>query len=308
MFEIYVPTYKKKHPRILALLKDNDIVLNLCVRQEEIDSGYYNDEQFQDERIHLISLGYAIKDIGETRQRILDYCKAHNVEFCTMFDDTVYEIRSKLYQSATPSTLLRLCVGALRMNPKKLPVALFGFTKAEMLKVDSLGNEAYFEIEQTQEYKEKYFAAFPAQAYILNMKYVYDIGYKNLNERGLEDTVFVCECLKRGYVFEFDSAIQYCAEEINTPKQGGNHIEHNSFEKVRDKYNLAQYKTFEHYKDMFGLSLEARYRNYLQGNVAFLNFDWAYYRELLVTKRKENQKIIDMNLSIKGYYNEFVKK
>ena len=61
------------------------------------------------------------------------------------------------------------------------------------------------------------------------------------------------------------------------------------------------YRTYKIFKDMMGISMQARYKKYMKNQILFLSFDWDYYRKLLVYDRNKNQDIIDNKLSLTQY-------
>ncbi len=305
MIDVYVPTYKRKTFPALNFLNDKLIRLNLCVRSEEDDAGFY-DELKRIDRINIIRLGYGLTDIGDTRQSILQYCIDNDIDFCPMFDDSVIELCNvSEYGINKPSGMIAKLIDEIKQLDIADEVALGGFVTRRAYSTwdGTTGNFREFNYPQ---YEECFFADFPSQAVILNVKVLkqHGIQYHKIDEYGLEDCVFVADCLREGLVFYFNPSFRKDALAANAVKEGGNHTVHNSKEKVRQKYNVAQMKTYERYKDMMGIIAEARYRGYLEGEVFFVGFNWNYYREVLVFNRKMNQDIIDAHLSYEAYKNK----
>ena len=302
MVDIYIPTYKRKTFPALELLDDENIRLNLCVRSEEDDAGFYDELKHLD-RINIIRLGYGLTDIGDTRQAILQYCIDNDIDFCPMFDDSVIRLCNNFeYGINKPSEMIAKLIDEIKQLDIANEVALGGFVTRRAYSTWDGTTGKFREFDYPQ-YNEAFFADFPSQAVILNIKVLkqHCIQYHKISEYGLEDCVFVADCLREGLVFYFNPRFRKDALAANAVKEGGNHTVHNSKEKVREKYNVAQMKTYERYKDMMGITAEARYRGYLEGEVFFVGFNWNYYREVLVFNRKMNQDIIDAHLSYEAY-------
>lgn len=301
MIDIYVPTYKRQTFPAMSFLNDENIRLILCVRSEEDDNGFY-DELKRHDRIEILRLGYDIVDIGDTRQRILQHCIDNNVKFCTMFDDQVIRLVSK--SDAQPSKIIEKCYDSMMNDSLYDKIALFGFTtrRAYTSDFDYRDYTCY-------DYNETYFSDFPSQAVILNVDVISanSIQYHRLEEHGLEDCVFVADCLRQGLIFKFDPDVRKDSFAANSNKSGGNHTIYDNQEKIRNKYNRLQSKTYDEYCDLMGIIMHGRYRGYLGGNVMFVAFDWSYYREVLVEHRLSNQDLIDHKLSYNYFKDTYIK-
>lgn len=302
MTNIYVPTYKRKTFPVLNFLKDKDITLTLCVRSEEDDAGFY-DNLKKLNRVKILRLGYGIKDIGETRRAILQHCIDNDIDFCPMFDDSV--IRIATVDPHMPANIIKHCIQNMLHSNDYDITAGFGFVTRR-----AYSNETTYREYHLQSMNEFYFADFPSQAIILNVKVLkqHNIQYHNLQDKGLEDCVFVLDCLREGLIFKFNPSYRKDALAANMPKEGGNHVEHDASSKVRQKYNVCSAKTFELYKDMMGIYPVGRYRGYLQGEMLLLGFDWSYFRDVLVYDREKNEQIIKDKLSYSKYLERNIEK
>lgn len=90
---ICCPTYRRKTPAILNLLaKYPSDKIYFFVRQEEFDSGFYDDWNIYP-NAEIIPLKN-LTNIGNTRMAIIDYCKSSNIKYCTMLDDSVSDMVS----------------------------------------------------------------------------------------------------------------------------------------------------------------------------------------------------------------------
>lgn len=302
MINIYVPTYRRKTFPVLNFLKDENITLTLCVRSEEDDYGFY-DELKKLDRVNILRLGYSIKDIGETRQAILQHCIDNNIDFCPMFDDSV--IRIATLDNAGPAEIIQCCIKTMQLDDYFNCIAGLGFVTRRAYKTETAYREYY--LPSMDEY---YFADFPSQAIILNVKVLkqHRIQYHAIQYKGLEDCVFVLDCLREGLIFKFNPSYRKDALAANMPKEGGNHVEHDVSTKVRQKYNFCSAKTFNFYKDMMGIYPVGRYRGYLQGEMLLIGFDWSYFRDVLVYDRNNNEHIIKDKLSYSKYLERNIEK
>lgn len=302
MINIYVPTYKRKTFPVLNFLKDKDIMLTLCIRSEEDDAGFY-DNLKKLSRVKILRLGYGIKDIGETRRAILQHCIDNNVDFCPMFDDSV--IRIATLDDIGPAEIIQYCIKNMQLDYWFDRIAGFGFVTRRAYR-----NETTYREYHLPSMNEIYFADFPSQAIILNVKVLkqHNIQYHAIQDKGLEDCVFVLDCLREGLIFKFNPLYRKDALAANMPKEGGNHVEYDASSKVRQKYNVCSAKTFDLYKDMMGIYPVGRYRSYLQGEMLLLGFDWSYFRDVLVYDRDKNEQIIKDKLSYSKYLERNIEK
>ena len=297
---IYVPTYKKKNLTILRLIQqDKDIHLTLCVRRNEYESGFY--DYLKDTLQVSFLLLDNVHDIGETRQQILEYSMKHD-KYCIMFDDTVLRLIDIKDSSKLTSTILEESIKKLEKDELYDNIVIFSYIKNNIVKVDE-DMLVLTKKELIANDEEEYFAGFPCQVIILNNDIVkrHNLRYIDMECGGLEDTSFVANCLREGLIFKFCKTFRYDAEEVNIPKVGGNHTEASDYEKVKIRYDLMHYRTYKIFKDMMGISMQARYKKYMKNQILFLSFDWDYYRKLLVYDRNKNQDIIDNKLSLTQY-------
>lgn len=283
MINIYVPTYKRQSPRILELLNlDENVMLCLCVRHEELESGFYNLPQFAHKHIKLIDIGTDVIDLGDTRQRILDYCYQNNEQYCIMLDDTVSNIYHLLYDYSI-SECLQQCIDQMKCNDK---LNIMFALSTEQRK------------HHAQDINTKYFLHCPAQGFIIDtvLAHNYNITFKPLSICGIEDMAFFIDTLKAGLLTCTNRLINMTVETTLKAKSGGTHTDHYSVEQKCDIYNtgLAKYAG-----EMYGVYFTKRYRHQIEASCCFAAFDYEYFIDVLIKYRHENKDIIDSQFKIK---------
>ena len=281
MIDVFVPTYKRKTFRALELLKDINIRLNICVRHEELIKGFYKHLENKD-RIHVVDIGCNVIDLGDTRQRILDYCFANHIRYCIMLDDTVSDIYS-LSHDKSISDCLRLCIKQMRENQK---LNIMFALSTEQRK------------HHAQDIDTKYFLHCPAQGFIIDtyLAKEYDITFKPLTICGIEDMAFFIDTLKAGLLTCTNRQINMIVETTLKQKKGGTHTDSYSVEDKCDIYNtgLARYAG-----PMYGVYFTKRYRHQIESQCCFAAFDYEYFIDVLIKYRHENQQIIKDKFKIR---------
>lgn len=279
---IYIPTYKRKKPRCLELLdKDSNIVVDLCVRHEELENGFYDHLKSID-RLNLIDIGSNVIDLGDTRQRILDYCRSINERYCVMFDDTVSNVYS-LKTNEVISVCLWHCIDQMIENQQ---LNIMFALSTEQRK------------HHAQNIDTKYFLHCPAQAFIIDtyLAHKYDIKFKPLSICGIEDMAFFIDTLKAGLLTCTNRIINVIVETTLKKKDGGTHTDELSVEDKCDRYcqGLRNYVG-----NMYGVYFTKRYRHQIKDNVCFAAFDYEYFIDCLIKYRDENQDLIKSGFKIK---------
>lgn len=287
--DIFVPTYGRKEMNILKLLVDDSVHINLCVRSEADDDGFY-DELKENSQISIIRLGYGISDVGETRHAILEYCHQNNIEFCPMFDDTVLNILDSNDETSSISKILTSCIELMKNDELSQYVVGYAFPKRYGFYAD--GRKILMSHDN-----KKYFSIFPAQAYIINVKkaYEHNIQYKSFNKFGFEDTNFFVDCLKAGLIYIDRENFLIDATVPNETKVGGTHEKDENLERKFDKESLM---SMRYIGNMMGISIEKRYRSFAKGLTMHICPKLSFFREVLVYNRKDNSKIIDNSFDI----------
>ena len=289
MIDIFIPTYQRLDMKALQLLKDENIRLNFCVRGEALDSGFYDGlkEQLKDQNVEFIDLGYNIIDLGDTRQRILEYCLIKDIRYCVMFDDTVSDVYN-LDHNKTISECIQECIDQMKEN-KELNV-MYAFSHEQRK-------------HHAQNIDTKYFLHCPAQAFIIDVYLAaeHDITFKPLSICGIEDMAFFIDTLKAGLLTCTNRQINIIVETTLKPKQGGTHTHNHSVEKKCDIYCTGLQK---YVGDMYGVYFTKRYRHQIEDWVAFTAFDYEYFIDVLIKYRHENQNIIDSKFAMKKEYED----
>lgn len=285
MIDIYVPTYKRKTFRILELLKDKNIRLNLCVRRSEIENNFY-EHLYNNPQINFVDLGNNICDIGDTRERIICFCQAHNIKYCIMLDDTVSDIYykdSNYITDVSSSACLKMCIEQMKENE-------------EMNVMFALSTEQ--RKHHAQDINTKYFLHCPAQGFIINTELCkqHNINFHSLKIVGSEDMAFFIDTLKAGLLTCTNRHINMTVETTLKQKSGGTHTDKYSVERKSDIYtsNLRKYVG-----NMYGVYFTKRYRHQIESQCCFTAFDYEYFIDVLIKYRDENKQIIDSQFKVK---------
>lgn len=291
--QIFVPTYNRKTFLALKLLEDPTVQLNVCVRPELDDTGFY-DELKTIDRVTVIRLPYNLTDLGDTRQAILQYCFDNNIEWCCMFDDGVFEFK----ENGTTNTFEQLfnkCIN--RMKQDKLSEYIIGMNFRKRIAIDNNTGDAL--ICQYPTVEHEYFDTVANQAVIINVfkAFEHNISYKSLKEVGFEDAAFFGDAIKAGLVFANGVNIRYSALIANQKKSGGSH---NASESLQLKYYTQSLRCLQ-YLNMYGVRLENRFREHIGNYLTFVIFSYDYFREVLTEKREQNQKLIEARFAIENY-------
>lgn len=281
MVNIYAPTYKRTEPRILEMLKHQDIIINLCVRGEELDKGFY-DHLKNIDRINLVNIGYNVIDLGDTRQRILDYCRYNNEQYCVMLDDTVSDIYN-LDRTKTAEECLEEAIAQMKEN-QELNVMYAISTEQRK--------------HHAQNINTRYFLHCPAQGFIIDtfLANKHNVTFKPLSICGIEDMAFFCDTIKAGLLTCTNRQINMIVETTLKPKNGGTHTDHYSVERKSDIYNSNLLK---YTGEMYGVYFTKRYRHQIESQCCFAAYDYEYLIDVLIKYRDENQQIIDSKFQVK---------
>lgn len=292
LWRLCVPTYRRDNPLILRMLeKDETLELYLCCRHEEIENGFY-DKLASLDRVNIVDLGEGLQELGETRQRILEYCRKEDVSFCCMFDDGICNVL-EAYSDATPSQVFNECCEFMLND--ELSDVMIGFTFTKNMYLDPKKN-VWKQLQNSNVPEREYFTVYPGQAIMINVKkaFEYGISYKNMNECGFEDGAFFGDSIKAGLVWGGRRWIMIDGVVPNAPKAGGSH--HDNF-KVEDKYDKHNRMCFE-YLNMMGISIQKRYRDYVGGYCSFIIWDYDYFYRVLCKDRDKNEKIISSKFQL----------
>ena len=289
-FGIFIPTYNRKSPLCLNLLtRDSDIELNLCVRSELYDKGFY-DELEKLDRVNIVKLGYGLTELGETRERIMEIVKLKNIDYCLMLDDGVKDIFDVANSNFSLTQVIECAIRVIEESENAI-----GFTFLKRHVLDENG-KSIRELRHFDKLYERYFLTFPTQAVLLDMKKVlkYDLHYQSLSTVGFEDAAFFGDAIKCGLTYVGSYSIQMNAIAPNIKKSGGSHSESEQLEERYDTLNKRCMK----YLNMMGTSIEKRYRNYVGGYLSLIIWDLDFFRDVLITNREKNQKIIDNHFKL----------
>lgn len=279
MINIYVPTYGRKQPAILSMLdKDVNICINLCVRTEDYRNGFY-DHLKNIWRINIIPIGENIHDIGETRQAILKYCYDRNIQYCTMIDDGITNIKDTTSRMSI-SQCVENAIYKMRNDVFSDLVFMYGFYREGMRYIGVHKDDTYF-VGLTQ------------QAFVIDVSkcYKHNIIFKPLNVCGIEDIAFLLDGIKEGLITIGNTNLVIEGKMPNKPEIGGNH-KSLSNKDLASRYD-SQHKVLEKYiGNIYGMSLEKKFRKSLNESVTYAILNYAYFRDVLVFNRDKNSDII----------------
>lgn len=289
-WKLCVPTYNRKEPKILDMAKkDPQLEVNLFVRQEAIDDGFY-DHLKDIKNVIIRSLGYGVTCIGDTRQRIIEWCIQNDVKYCAMFDDGICNFVDEriVLDDVSISKTFEETVALMEYDPLIDRMVGFGFIKR--LSYYANGTIAIYDDSHLVE--NDYFMFAPFQTAIWNVELIkkHNLRFHTIQEVGFEDCAFFADCLKSGLVFGSRSWLKVDGVVPNETKAGGNHT---LTENIEHKYD-AQVKTCMKYiGNMYGVYIDKRYRSYAHGLLGFIVFDLNYFREVLVYKPEQNRSLIE---------------
>ena len=290
-YEICIPTYNRLDPLCFNMLQsDSDITLNMFVRQELLDSGFY-DSWKSLERVNVISLGYGLEELGETRERIMDWCRAHKVRYCLMLDDGVKRVRGNLEDVGVDACMTRAIT---RLKRDALGDKCLGMTLCKIFGYLPDGKSVACPYLP----RRQYFNTIPTQAVLLDVKRVSMAGlhYRSLKRVGFEDCAFFVDALKKGCVYAADDSIWFNAIVPNAKKPGGSHA--NLDYDLEAKYDAQMKRCWEYIGPMYGVRMEKRYRSYAQCMLTMIEFNLDYFYEVLIASPEKNRKIIEKRFAI----------
>lgn len=122
-FIVTCPTYKRKYPKILKMLEtDNKIVIHFGVRQEEYESGFYDEwkQLSVADRIKFILLKDC-KNIADTRNALLKYAHELDYDYVIQLDDTVTKLKYIYDSNMQSKDVINLAINRLLLD-KRSPI------------------------------------------------------------------------------------------------------------------------------------------------------------------------------------------
>lgn len=289
MIDIFIPTYQRLDMKALGLLKDPNVRLNFCVRGDSLDSGFYDAfiEAHRNDNINFVDIGYNVIDLGDTRERILEYCRQHRIRYCVMFDDTVSDVYN-LDHNKSISECIEECIEQMKENQELNVMYAFSHEQRK---------------HHAQNIDTRYFLHCPAQAFIIDtvLAEEHNVRFKPLEICGIEDMAFFIDTIKEGLLTCTNRQINIIVETTLKPKAGGTHTHSHTVEKKCDIYCTGLHK---YVGDMYGVYFTKRYRHQIEDWVAFAAFDYDYFIDVLIKYRHENQNIIDSKFAVKKEYED----
>lgn len=284
---LFVPTYKRKNPLILEMLqKDKTLTINLCVRREELESGFYDDLK-SNAQINIVDLGYNLTELGLTRKRIIDYCIANDIRYCFMFDDGISSVDDSEHPSYSISQVFNNIIDIMQNDEYSENVVGFTFVKRRF--IDNVTGK-YVTKRNRHLADRNYFLTYAGQAVCLDTYKLneHHISYHSLDEVGFEDAAMLGDTIKAGLIWCSRKSISIDGVIPNVQKPGGSHSDNFKIETKYDKHN----KLCIDYLNMMGIYLVKKYEGYMSSYCSFIKWDFDYFNDVLVTYRKQNSKII----------------
>lgn len=283
-YEVFVPTYNRKDPRVLKLA-DQGLEITLCVRSEAYNDGFY-DELSCHKNVSILPCGYGLYDSGGTRIAIMKYCCMHGIKYAVMLDDPIDEVYYVKDLKSDPTYAIEKCVERLETDPLKEYCILFQFNSP---------NRKYTNVSCDS----KYFLGMPLQAFIVNvdLAYKYKLQFGTRNEVGFEDEAFFIDSVKAGLITCSDADYMVNGGLPNVPKAGGSHANMGQ-ETLEEKYDRLQQVFLKYIGPTYGVYLTKAYRSTIGGFCSYGMFDYAYFKDVLVDHRERNKAIIDSHFRI----------
>lgn len=288
-WRICIPTHGRQEPKSLRLLNtDPSLELYYFIREEESDLYWRLRSK---ERVHVISLGTGLHELGETRERIMQWCRDKSIDYCIMLDDGVISL-NRDYTVATTSITLDEFIATFEQHDMSDFVVGCSFVKKFALNDD----DRLIKLDVPK--PRDYLMNVPTQAVMLDVKKCakYDLHYKSLDEVGFEDCAFFVDALKKGLIFASNANICFSAIIPNCKKIGGSHSANENLER---KYDIQMQRCMKYIGNIYGVQMQKRWRNYAQSMLTMIEIDCDYFYEVLVKNRGANAQIIKDGFKIK---------
>lgn len=278
-YQIFVPTYKRAKPSILKLLqKDRNFVINFCVRHEEMHfPAYVLIKDKYGDRVNFIDLGSGIKDIGETRRRIMNYAIHNGIAYCVMIDDGITNFKCDRFASFTPTDCIEHAIRQLGQHQNAI-ACTFRRQEDKFVGVASDDNIC---------------CGIMQQAYIIDVRKAvkYSITFKSLKKVGFEDAAFMLDAFKAGLYTISVPGLFMEGKAPNVIQAGGNHVD-TDVDKFAKSYDEKSKRLSKYLGQMYGVSFEKKFRKRYQTQVTYCIVNYAYFREVLNSNRQENELLI----------------
>lgn len=269
---ICIPTYKRKWPSILSIIRTNqDLTFHMFVRKDDFNNKYYDEPQFKLNNLKLIPIDN-VDCIGSTRESILQYAINFGYKYCFMIDDTQYGIHDTTNRVKYLSTILENCIKRFETDKYKDVAFAFNFSRKAF---------------STNLKKQKtYFISQLCQTYILNCDICkkYDLHFKSMQEVGIEDLDFYIEAADKGLIALSDTRFIRIGEHPSIKREGGCHYNMEG-KTERDTQNIRADKLADYIikndniKDKLFLK---RVDSVLYPGTYYYKFDTKYAKQKLI--------------------------
>lgn len=185
---ITIPTYKRKWPNFLQLVRQCDnLTFHVFVRENDYNNGYYNEPQFDLPNIKFVLLN-DVHELGETRERMLQYAINNNYKYNLQMDDSQYGLQDTTGKINYFDSILLNCINRFETDIYKDKAFAFNFAR-----------KAYSNNIKKQ---KTYFLSQFCQTFILNCEICkqYDLHFHCLDYCGLEDLSFIIHAVNKGLI------------------------------------------------------------------------------------------------------------
>ena len=186
---ICIPTYKRKWPNILQLVRSEPrLPFYMFVRKSEWEAGYYDEPQFKIDNLHFVQLDN-VKELGETREAIMQWARDNNYNFCMQIDDSQFGIMDISKIDDGLEHILIECMRRFRTDKCKDRAFAYDFARHITKDYDHKNHETYF-------------LGMLCQTFIINVDLCkkYDMHFQSVEVGGIEDLPFYFTGMDNGLV------------------------------------------------------------------------------------------------------------
>ena len=266
---ISVPTYKRKWPNFLQLARQYDnLIFHVFVREDDYNAGYYNERQFDLPNIKFITLN-DVHELGETRERMLQYAINNNYKYNLQMDDSQYGIQDTTDRIKYFDNILLACIERFETDTYKDRAFAFNFPR-----------KAY---SNSQNKQKTYFLSQFCQMFMLNCEICkkYDLHFHCLDYCGLEDLSFIIHAADKNLIELSDTRFIRIGIAACLPNQkGGCHtVDYNELNKRRVEGIYNYIMTTDSIKDKHFLK---RVDSVLYPGTYYYKFNTKYAKHKLI--------------------------
>lgn len=227
---IAIPSYKRPNGIAISRLKNISLEKYLFIRPEDYDSYKPVADNCG---FHIVKLKN-VTDIGNTRQRIVEYCSHKGFDWVFMFDDDISKVEC-LAQSEDKITSARILYEPEerpRFELKALQI-WYKLAKKYNLSLSSPNHRAY------DRFKHGYVRINQSaciQCVLLHIPDIISVGnYKSLRDVGNEDYFIQYKLMASGYFCGKVGVVEYDCPSVGVGS-GGNNVD--EYQNINERYDL----------------------------------------------------------------------